>query len=128
MPYVNVRGIEVYYEERGSGPHHLLVAHGLFGSVSLSTSVAADIAALGMHVISYDARAHGKSGHTAPHQDYYRPALADDMHGLLEALGLSRVSIFGSSMGAGTALMFAIDHPDRVMSLVLRSPPGFADD
>jgi len=128
MPYVKVRGIEVYYEEHGSGPHHLLLAHGLFGSVSLSTSCAADIAALGMHVISYDARGHGKSGYTGRCQDYYRRALADDMRGLLETLGLTRVSILGSSMGAGTALMFAIAHPDSVTSLVLRSPPGFGDD
>src|ERR1700733_11793325 len=125
MPYVNARGIEVYYEEHGSGPHHLLVAHGLFGSVSLSSSCAADIAALGMHVISYDARGHGKSGYTRRSQDYCRRAQAADMRGLLEALGLKRVSIFGSSMGAGTALMFAIDYPDSVTSLVLRSPPGF---
>jgi pimeloyl-ACP methyl ester carboxylesterase len=31
-------------------------------------------------------------------------------------------------MGAGTALMYAIAHPDSVTSLVLRSPPGFAED
>jgi 3-oxoadipate enol-lactonase len=128
MPYVNVRGIEVYYEEHGSGPHHLLMAHGLFGSASLSTPCAADIAALGMHVISYDARGHGRSGYTRRSQDYYRRALAADMRGLLEALGLRGVSIFGSSMGAGTALMFAIDYPDSVTSLVLRSPPGFGND
>jgi pimeloyl-ACP methyl ester carboxylesterase len=128
MPYMNVRGIEVYYEEHGSGPHHVLMAHGLFGSVSLSTSCAADIAALGMHVISFDARGHGKSGYTGRREDYYRGALAEDLRGLLEALGLTKVSIFGTSMGAGTALMFAIAYPDSVTSLVLRSPPGFAGD
>jgi 3-oxoadipate enol-lactonase len=128
MPYVNVRGIEVYFEEHGSGPHHLLVAHGLLGSVSSSMFCAVDIAALGMHVISYDARGHGKSGYTERCQDYYRRALADDMRGFIDALGLKRVSIFGSSMGAGTALMFAIAYPDSVTSLVLRSPPGFGDD
>src|SRR5580692_9780523 len=126
MPDVNVRGIEVHYEEHGSGPHHLLIAHGLLGSAS--TSCAADIAALGMHVVSYDARGHGKSGYTARTADYYRSALAEDMRGLLDALGLPRVSIFGSSMGAGTALLFAGAYPDRVTSLVLRSPPGFGED
>jgi pimeloyl-ACP methyl ester carboxylesterase len=127
MPYTNVRGIGVYYEEHGSGPHHLLIAHGLLGSAS-STSCAADIAALGMHVISYDTRGHGKTGYTTRTEDYCRNALAEDMRGLLDALGLPRVSIFGSSMGAGTALLFAIACPDRVTSLVLRSPPGFGDD
>jgi 3-oxoadipate enol-lactonase len=128
MPYVHVRGIEVYYEEQGSGPHHLLVAHGLLGSVSSASSLAADFAALGLHVISYDARGHGKSGYTERNQDYYRHALAEDMCGFVDALGLARVSIHGTSMGAGTALIFAITYPDRVSSLVLRSPPAFGED
>jgi 3-oxoadipate enol-lactonase len=125
---VHVRGVEVYYEESGSGPHYLLIAHGLFGTVSSAACLAADLAALGLHVIRYDARGHGRSGHTTRSQDYFRDALAEDMRGFIDALGLERVSIHGSSMGAGTALMLAITHPNRVSRLVLRSPPAFGED
>jgi pimeloyl-ACP methyl ester carboxylesterase len=128
MPYVHVRGVEVYYEESGSGPHPLLIAHGLFGSVSSAASFAADLTALGCHVFRYDARGHGRSGYTTRSQDYYRNALAEDMCGFIDALGLERVSIYGSSMGVGTALMLAISHPNRVSRLVLRSPPAFGKD
>ncbi|MBI3261972.1 MAG: alpha/beta hydrolase [Acidobacteria bacterium] len=130
MPYVHIRGIDLYYEEHGSGPH-LIVAHGALGSVATAPVFglhAADIAARGLHVVSYDARGHGRSGYTTRREDYHWTALADDMHGLIDALGLERTSIYGSSMGAGAALMFTLAHPTRVDRLVLRNPPAFEID
>lgn len=57
---------------------------------------------------------------------------ADDLHALFEALGLAtgerKVYLVGWSMGAGIAMQYAMDHPDRVASLVLESamsPYGF---
>jgi 2-hydroxymuconate-semialdehyde hydrolase len=47
------------------------------------------------------------------------------MHGLLRALGLSSASIYGGSMGAGTALALALEHPEAIERLILRSPPPF---
>ncbi len=46
------------------------------------------------------------------------------MHAVIEALGLAPVSIHGGSMGAATALVLAIEHPEAVDKLVLRAPPG----
>lgn len=57
---------------------------------------------------------------------------ADDVHSLLETLGFAaggpRVHLVGWSMGGGVVMQYAIDHPDRVASLVLvepLSPYGF---
>ncbi len=52
---------------------------------------------------------------------------ADDIASLLDALGYiasgsTPVHLVGWSMGAGVAMRFAIDYPERVASLVLMSP------
>ncbi|MDP9237107.1 MAG: alpha/beta hydrolase [Chloroflexota bacterium] len=130
MATVRVRGIDLYYEEYGSGPH-LVVAHGLMGSVALAPRFGErveEIAARGVHVIAYDARGHGRSGYTTRRVDYHWDSLAEDMHGIIDALGLGRASIYGGSMGAGTALMLALAHPNAVEKLILRVPPPFGDD
>lgn len=130
MPTVRVRGVDLYYEEHGSGPH-LVVAHGLMASVATSHMFGErieDIAARGVHVIAYDARGHGRSGYTARRQDYHWRALAEDMYALIRALGLGRAAVYGGSIGAATALLLALEHPDAVDKLILRVPPPFDDE
>lgn len=129
MPTIHVRGVDLYYEEYGSpSDPHLLMAHGLMGSIALMWGFAerpAAIAERGVRVIAYDARGHGKSSYTKDRADYRWAALGDDMHALLLALGIEKASIYGGSMGAGTALSCALDHPEVVEKLILMSPPPF---
>jgi 3-oxoadipate enol-lactonase len=130
MPTVRVRGIDVYYEEHGSAGPHLLMAHGLLGSVALMRRFAErpeDIAARGVRVVAYDARGHGRSGYSVRGEDYHWQALAEDMRGVIEALRLDRPAVYGGSMGAGTALMLALAHPESVDRLILMSPPPLAE-
>ena len=47
--------------------------------------------------------------------------LADDLAGLLDAIGIKSTHIYGTSLGGGIAQVFALSYPDRVRSLVLRS-------
>jgi 3-oxoadipate enol-lactonase len=132
MPTLHARGIDFYYEEHGqSSDPPLLMAHGLLGSVAEQARFGertADIASLGVRVISYDARGHGRSGCTTNRVDYSWTALAEDMHEVLRALSIERPTIYGGSMGAGTALILALAHPDRVGRLILQSPPPLGSD
>lgn len=53
---------------------------------------------------------------------------ADDLHALIEALDINRFHLVGHSMGGGVAMRYAIDHPERIISLTLAdtvSPFGF---
>ena len=53
---------------------------------------------------------------------------SDDLHALVEALGIDRFHLVGHSMGGGVAMRYAIDYPERVISLTLAdtvSPFGF---
>lgn len=127
MPFVRVRGLDLHYESFGdSDAPTLLFAHGLMGSIELTQRMFESLdgfAAKGLRVIAYDARGHGRSGHTMRREDYRWAALAEDMHGFIEALDLAPVAVYGGSMGAGTALMCALEHPGDIDRLILQSPP-----
>ena len=129
MPTIHIRGVDLYYEEYGSPTDpHLLMAHGLMGSVAFMRRFAElpeDIAARSVHVVAYDARGHGKSGYTTARANYRWAALGDDMHALLLALGIEKATVYGGSMGAGTALSCALAHSDAIEKLILMSPPPF---
>ena len=127
MPTIRVNGVDLYYEQHGDTGPWLILAHGLMGSIALTPSLggedAAAWAAKGLRVIAYDARGHGRSGYTRNRRDYRWRALGDDMHALIRALGIERASVYGGSMGCGTALCCALDHPETIDRLILQSPP-----
>ncbi|MDI6857910.1 MAG: alpha/beta hydrolase [Dehalococcoidia bacterium] len=124
MPTATVNGFEMNYRVSGAGPP-LVMAHGLLGSMA-TMAVLGDVSDLltdSFTVVNYDARGHGLSGHTTDPADYHWRGLAADMHALLEHLGVERAFVGGGSMGAGTSIVFALEHPEMVQKLVLMLPP-----
>ncbi|WP_217164926.1 alpha/beta fold hydrolase [Streptomyces sp. AC512_CC834] len=79
----------------------------------------------GIRAISYDQR---DSGITVnPPVPYTLGVLADDLVALLDALGLQRAHLLGTSFGGAVAQHVALRHPERVASLVLvATTPSFA--
>ncbi|MEU9638856.1 alpha/beta fold hydrolase [Streptomyces tendae] len=79
----------------------------------------------GIRAISYDQR---DSGITVNPPVPYTPAvLADDLVDLLDALGLARAHLLGTSFGGAVAQHAALRHPERVASLVLvATTPSYA--
>jgi pimeloyl-ACP methyl ester carboxylesterase len=76
----------------------------------------------GYRRIAFDARGHGHSA-PAPASDAYTYAdLCADLEALLDALQVSQAIIAGASMGAHTAVRFALQHPQRVLALCLITP------
>jgi pimeloyl-ACP methyl ester carboxylesterase len=109
------------HEEAGAGLPvvglHGLTAtrrHVLMGSRSLSRS--------GHRVVLYDARAHGESPPAPDAGAYAYADLAADLGALLDRLEIERAVLAGVSMGAHTALAFALEHPARVAALALITP------
>ena len=49
---------------------------------------------------------------------------ADALHKFLDELGIERAHLVGNSLGGGTAVRFALNHPDRAGRLVLMAPGG----
>jgi pimeloyl-ACP methyl ester carboxylesterase len=75
----------------------------------------------GHRVVLFDARGHGSSAPPTD-GDYSYGALAGDLGTVLNGLGLERAVLVGASMGAHTAVRFALERPERVAALVLITP------
>jgi 3-oxoadipate enol-lactonase len=76
----------------------------------------------GARVIAYDARGHGRSAPAPEPGAYGYQQLARDLEAVLDACGLERATLAGASMGAQTAVRFALDRPQRVAALGLITP------
>lgn len=74
--------------------------------------------------LRFDARGHGRS---SPPVHPYAPH--DDLHALLQALGIRPAILVGHSWGGSTALDYTISHPDMVSALVVcaSGPKGRPD-
>lgn len=100
---------------RGSAPSAVFL-HGFGSDLHTWDSL---WAALGPRsALRYDLRGFGAScARSAGPYDH-----ANDLLDILDTCGLSRCDVVGVSMGGGVALNFALDHPQRVRSLVLINP------
>lgn len=80
----------------------------------------------GYYAIAPDLRGYGDSEQLPVDATRGLRDFSDDLHSLFETLGLAsadrKIHLVGWSMGAGVAMQYAMDHPDRVASLVLESP------
>jgi pimeloyl-ACP methyl ester carboxylesterase len=113
---VELEGAQIFGERRGAGDVPLVLIHGFGGSRRDWDPV---IAAMPNKraIVCYDQRGFGESSLAlAPYTH------ADDLIALLDTLSLPRVDLCGMSLGGGTALTFALEHPERLHRLVLISP------
>jgi pimeloyl-ACP methyl ester carboxylesterase len=126
MPYANVNGQRLYYEDTGGAGPVIIVSHGLLLD---GTMFAPQVAALGnkYRCIIWDERGHGKTaGETLEPFSYYDSA--NDLAALLAFLGVSNAILAGVSQGAFLSMRCALVHPDRVRALILISAQTGTDD
>ncbi|HUB99630.1 MAG TPA: alpha/beta hydrolase [Solirubrobacterales bacterium] len=77
----------------------------------------------GFRVLSYDARGHGESDPAPAGEGYDYPRLVDDLERVVESeLGEARFFLAGHSMGAHTAVAYALRHPERLAGLIVIGP------
>jgi pimeloyl-ACP methyl ester carboxylesterase len=74
-------------------------------------------------VVTYDPRGLGRSVRQDGRQDHVPAVQAEDIHAVIEALGVGAVEVFGSSGGAVAALALVAAHPGDVRTLVAHEPP-----
>jgi len=113
----------LHLDVEGSGPV-VVLAHGFGGSARNFRPQARALGAR-YRVARFDARGHARS--PAPRKaDAYTPeAFVADLGRILDRVGAEKAVVGGLSMGAGTALRFALAEPGRVHGLVLAGfPPG----
>jgi 3-oxoadipate enol-lactonase len=112
----------IHGEADGEGPAIVLL-HGITATRRYLTHGSRSLERAGHRVLSYDARGHGESDPAPPGEGYGYPQLVDDLERVIDAeLGEDEFVLAGHSMGAHTAVAYALRHPDRLAGLVVVGP------
>jgi pimeloyl-ACP methyl ester carboxylesterase len=117
--YATVDGVRLHYAEAGEGeplvllhgwPQHWWAWRELLGPLSQR-----------YRVIAPDIRGIGWSD--APRDDYRFTRFADDLFGLLDALGIERTRLVGHDWGTGAGYMACLARPGRIERFVASGAP-----
>jgi 3-oxoadipate enol-lactonase len=109
-------------ETVGEGPP-IVLCHGITATRHSVIHGSRRLERAGYTVISYDARGHGESDPAPGSAGYGYPELSGDLAAVIEdQAGGVPVLLAGHSMGAHTAVAFALENPDRVAGLVVIGP------
>ncbi len=109
-------------EKAGEGPP-IVLCHGITATRRSVVHGSRRLERDGHMVIAYDARGHGESDPAPAGQGYGYPELIDDLETLVaEEVGEGRFVLAGHSMGAHTAVGYALRHPERLAGLVAIGP------
>jgi len=119
---IQVNGVELHYIEKGQG-EALILLHGGIGDYR-SWNPQVQAFAPDYRVISYSRRYHYPNQNPLNATNHSALVEAKDLAAFLKKLKLKRVHLVGQSYGALTALVFAINHPEMVRTLVLGEPPA----
>ncbi|MCD7059836.1 alpha/beta fold hydrolase [Pelagibacterium xiamenense] len=120
--YVDVNGMDMYYEVSGEGDP-LIVLHGAHMNIPSMGEIIPALAATHT-VYAVELQGHGRTN------DIDRPItygnMAGDVAAFMDAVGLEDADIFGYSMGGAVGLRLAIDNPVKVDQLVAVSGIAFS--
>lgn len=119
---VATNGIELNIVEQGEGPLIILV-HGFPESWYSWRHQIAPLVAAGYHVVVPDMRGYGKSDKPHEVEAYNTVELANDVAGLIPALGYDDAIVIGHDWGALITWRAALDHPDKVKAMGALSVP-----
>jgi pimeloyl-ACP methyl ester carboxylesterase len=126
MVYAPVNGLQLYYEIHGSG-RPLVLLHGGLMTIGLNFGPMLEPLAARRQVIAVELQGHGHTADTG--RALTIEALAGDVVGLLDQLGIAEADVFGFSLGGLVACAIALGTPARVGKLIVASadphrPPG----
>ena len=107
--------------EQGGGEPVLLI-HGFASSHHVNWVAPGwvkTLAEAGYRAIAPDNRGHGRSTRSYEPADYTPSKMAGDAAALLDHLDIAKAHVFGYSMGARVSAFMALEHPEKVATLVL---------
>ena len=118
MAKIQVNGVNLYYELHGPESAPVLVLNnGILMNAATSWVFQTKVLAKHYHLLQYDCRGQGQSDH--PEGAYSMKLHADDLAELLEALEIEKAHIAGISYGGEVAQAFALQYPQKTLSLIL---------
>lgn len=109
-------------EAMGEGPP-VVLCHGVTATRRYVLHGSKALPRAGYSVFTYDARGHGESDPAPVGEGYGYPHLVADLERVVDSqVGEKRFLLGGHSMGAHTAVAYALRHPERLAGLVAIGP------
>ncbi|KZB84451.1 4,5:9,10-diseco-3-hydroxy-5,9,17-trioxoandrosta-1(10),2-diene-4-oate hydrolase [Amycolatopsis regifaucium] len=127
--YVTIQGgLKLHYHEAGGeNPETVILLHGGGPGASAWSNFGRNLPvfAKNYRTLAIDQPGFGRSDKPTEHPQYFRHS-ADAVVGLMDELGVERAHFVGNSLGGGTSVRLALDHPKRAGRLVLMGPGGLS--
>ena len=121
--FIEIDGIRLHYNEAGDGPA-LICTHGGGPGANAwdNTKWVFDALAEHFRVFLMDLPGFGESQKSVSRQGVPMDVFCSRLQrGFLDALGIERTHLYGSSAFSATALRFGIDYPDRTGKIVIQA-------
>jgi len=117
MPTVHASGVNLYYEQTGTGEPLVLIPY----LAADNQCYAFQVGDYAKHFtcISLDPRGAGMSD--KPDGPYSTEQFADDVAAFMQAIGVGSAHVMGLSLGAAVGMWLAAKHPEKVKTLSLHS-------
>jgi pimeloyl-ACP methyl ester carboxylesterase len=122
MPYVNVHGVNLFYEEYGQGPAVILTPGGRVDRNGLRPIAA--LLSPRCRVILHDRRNCGRSDVVIGGELSEQHLWAEEMAGLLVQIDATPAYAAGGSAGSRTSLTLAVRHPEVVKGVLIWEVSG----
>ena len=117
MPFADVGGVKLFYEETGAGAPLVFVHE--FAGDHQSWHLQVRFFSRRYRTIAYNARGYPPSDVPEEPGAYSQDRAADDILGLLDHLKIPKAHVCGLSMGGYAVLHFGLLYPERALSLVV---------
>lgn len=121
-------GLHLHYHETGpEDAPTVVMLHGGGPGASAWSNFSRNIGVFAQEfrVVAVDQPGFGRSAKPTEHGQYFTHS-ASALNELFDALAIDRAHLIGNSLGGGTAVRFALNHPDRAGRLVLMGPGGLS--
>ena len=128
--YIDANGVKIYYRQSGINQPVFILLHGLGASTYSWLEVFDDFSGLGS-VVAYDRPGFGYSERPevedwSTENPYSNEAQLEQLWAVMDTLGIQKAILVGHSAGGSIAIQAALQHPERVESLILLAPAVYS--
>src|SRR3712207_3417178 len=123
MPTIRANGVGLFYDLTGPADAPVVVFSTSVGATLEMWDPQVRALADRFRILRYDTRGHGRS--EVVDRLLSMDDLADDLAGLLDALGIAKAHLVGLSLGGMTGQALAVRRPEKLASLVLMATSAY---
>src|SRR4029077_9053024 len=121
--YEDLPGVRLWYTDSGGSGVPLVLLHANTGNADSWQYNIAGFVEAGYRVITFDRRGWGRS-RANPGTGPQPGTIADDLHALMDHLGIERFHLVGVAGGGSAAYDYVLWHPERLRSMVVAASGG----